>query len=106
MDVDVRFRHMTATSELRELAQRRASFALDRYQPHIEAVQLRLVDINGDHGGPDKRCQVMVLLHDGHEVIVQHDEANFPAAIASTTTAAKRALRRHLERQRPRRRAA
>ena len=60
MKIDVRFRGLAPSLELREHTQRRIHFHLSRFGAEVTAVVVRIADVNGPKAGVDKRCQVTV----------------------------------------------
>jgi hypothetical protein len=60
MKVEVRFRGVEASESLREHAVRRSHAGLSRFGAELEAVVVRIDDVNGPKGGVDKRCRVVV----------------------------------------------
>ena len=60
MKIDIRFRGFESQSSLRDHATRRAHAHLSRFGEEVTTVLVRLTDVNGPKGGPDKRCQVTV----------------------------------------------
>lgn len=101
MRIDVRFRHIPQTDEVKALAEERTLSALDCFESRIEGVTVRLTDINGPHGGPTKRCTVQVKLIGGHEAVINNEHASIEGAISEATTSAKVAVRRYLSKHRP-----
>jgi ribosome-associated translation inhibitor RaiA len=75
-------------------------FAADR----VLRVTVRLDDVNGDHGGDDKRCRVVVSLRQHRTVAVEAVDADLYAAIDAAGHTARRAVmrdvKRHIARQR------
>ncbi len=60
MRVQIRFRGLRGTQELREYVMRRIGFQLSRFGDKLSGVVVRIADINGPKGGVDKECQVTV----------------------------------------------
>ncbi|MCY7386542.1 MAG: HPF/RaiA family ribosome-associated protein [Burkholderiales bacterium] len=57
MQVLFKSRHPQAT-ELRDLTERRVRFVLRRLGWLVPLAEVQMSDVNGPHGGIDKRCQV------------------------------------------------
>lgn len=57
--------------QLRAYAERRLTFALRRFQPHVRHVRLRLTDVNGPKHGVDARCAVTAQLTNGKRLFVE-----------------------------------
>ena len=62
-------------AELRDLTERRVRFALRRLGWLVPRAEVQMSDVNGPHGGIDKRCQVQ-LMTDGAGSVVVASEAN------------------------------
>jgi ribosome-associated translation inhibitor RaiA len=60
---------------------------------------VRLSDINGPHGGADKRCHLQVMLNGLPDVVVEDTEADLYIAIDRATDRAGRTVVRKLNRQ-------
>ena len=58
MDIDIKFRGVAATEELRAHAHRQLDFHLRRFGHDVRRVVMRLDDDNGPRGGTDKRCSL------------------------------------------------
>ena len=76
-------------------AQRRLESALNRFAPRVRGVSVRVTDLNGPKGGPDKRCLVAVRLERPNRLIlieqVHEDEI---VAIGRAVDRAARAVAR------------
>ena len=60
---------------------------------------MRLSDINGPHGGADKRCHLQVVLAGLPDVVVEDTEADLYVAIDRATDRAGRTVVRRIDRQ-------
>ncbi len=60
MRVQVRLRGIKNAPSVIEYAHRRVHQHLSRFGRHVNGVTVRISDINGPRGGPDKRCQLTV----------------------------------------------
>ena len=76
MQIDIQARRFSLTDALRSHAERRLRFALTCCDDHIQRVVMRLSDINGPHGGADKRCHLQVVLAGLSDVVVEDTEAD------------------------------
>jgi ribosomal subunit interface protein len=81
MNVRIRTRGLRLGKNLRSHVERRAFFALDRFEDRIERVDVRLEDANGPRGGEDKLCRVEVRLR-GAPVPVRVSDRSADAASA------------------------
>jgi hypothetical protein len=55
------------------LARRRLEFTLGRFAGRVRSLTVRLTDVNGPGGGPDKKCLIAVRLTRPRRVIVIED---------------------------------
>jgi len=55
------------------LARTRLAFMLGRFAGRVRSLTVRLTDVNGPRGGPDKRCLIAVRLTRPRRVIVIED---------------------------------
>lgn len=60
MNIDVRFRGMAPSEDLRAHATRKVLWHFGRLAGAIDSVVVRIEDVNGPKGGLDTRCQVSV----------------------------------------------
>jgi ribosomal subunit interface protein len=100
MQFDIQGVNIPITPALLQHAQRRLSYAMDRFDSRIRAVTVRLSDVNGQRGGIDTRCVVEVRFTYGGHLIVQYIGQNAYVAIDQISTRLKRTITRHLSRQR------
>lgn len=88
--------------DLRAYIERRLHSALGRFADRIARVDVRLADDNGPRGETNKRCQAIISLVRGGQLIVEGNDSN-PYALASLVARrAGQSLRRHLDRRRVR----
>lgn len=88
--------------DLRAYIERRLDSALGRFADRIARVEVRLADDNGPRGETNKRCQVIISLVRGGQLIVEGNDSNPYALASQAARRAGRALRRHLDRRRVR----
>lgn len=105
MKIEVRFRNIEASDELREHVLRRIHFQLSRFNGVLRAVVVRIGDINGPKGGADKRCHVTVRGRALGQVTVDELSADARSAVDLALERAARAVGREIERGREARRA-
>ena len=60
MNVQIRFRGIDGSEDLKQHATRRIHQQLSRFGRDLTSVVLRIADENGPRGGRDKRCQLSV----------------------------------------------
>jgi len=60
MKMAINFRNLARNGKIVGYIDRRTSFAFARMRHKIEEVNITLSDINGQKGGVDKQCQVVV----------------------------------------------
>ncbi len=100
MQINIQARDFPLTSALSGHIERRLGFALSTRDEHIQRVVVRLSDINGPRGGPDKCCHIQVVLTHLPDVVIKDTEANLYAAIDRAADRAGRTIGRRLARQR------
>ena len=90
---------------LREYIDRHLYFALGRFGPAIDHVDIRLGDTNGPRGGVDKRCRIVVRLRaaDSTSIAIDDVDKSLHAAIARATARVGRTVARTLDRKRGKR---
>ena len=89
------------TKGLREYIDRCLYFALGRFGPAIDHVDVRVGDINGPRGGVDKHCRIVVKLRasGSNPIAIDDNDEDLRAAIARTSDRAGRAVARAIERK-------
>lgn len=100
MRIDIQASHFSVTDALRNYTERRLRFALTFCNAHIQRIVVRLSDINGPRGGPDKCCHLQVMLIGYHDVVVDDVESDLYVAIDRAANRAGRTVRRRLTRRR------
>ena len=104
MRLDIQTRSFDLTPYMRTHIERRVHHAFDRVIRDIAVVEVRLGDINGPRGGPDKRCGLVVRLTDGQAVIVREIDTCAYGVVDRATTRAKRLVKDRLRKRVQRRR--
>lgn len=104
MRVQVRGSNMMVNDGIRRHAENRLQFALDRFGNRIQEVIVRITDVSGPKGGPEKQAAVDVWMKPSRHVRVEDHQADIYAAIDSVADRVGRALAREVDRLRnPRR---
>ena len=68
--ISIRARSVDWSDELRDIVERRISFAVDRYKTQVKYISVYLADVNGPRGGVDKICQITADLDHGDPVMI------------------------------------
>jgi putative sigma-54 modulation protein len=92
------------TDAIEQHARQRVELSLATASEHINSVSVRLSDINGDRGGEDKRCRIVVSLKNLNVVVVDAVDRDLYVAIDHAVSRIKDTVWRHLKRQRTLRR--
>ena len=98
MSLSVVDRNGALTDELRELLNRRVSYALSRFDSRIRHKTAIFEDINGPRGGVDKLCRITVKLHRAGDVVVRAEDADISKCITRAAERIGRAVSRTIER--------
>ncbi|MFO0927083.1 MAG: hypothetical protein U0736_08575 [Gemmataceae bacterium] len=99
MQVDIRRQGIEIDEEARARVERRLDFALGRMDRHVMRVWVHLADENGQRGGIDKRCRILVRLQHLPDVLIEDHDANLNCLIDRTVNRAGLAVRRELSRR-------
>lgn len=102
MRLELRSSNIALTEPMRNHVARRLAFALRRFAHRVERVTVRLVDINGPKGGPDKRCRIVVRLSPAESVIVEATDSDAYAAVSQAALRLDEAVARTVSKRRPR----
>ena len=88
------------TPSLEKFTRSRVKKALGKCADNIERVVVRLKDINGPKGGPDKHCSVEIIISRSPILIISNVSSDMYHSIQHTTKKAARTALRHLDRRR------
>lgn len=83
-----------------EEIERRMMFALDQFDSWVVDATVYVEDINGNKGGIDKSCRVLVNLRSGKTIKVEDIDAELMAAVARAADRLSNAVGREIERKR------
>ncbi len=104
MNIDTRTIGFELTPALAERVDTQVRWALSAVAEHVVRVTVRLDDVNGDHGGVDKRCRIVVTLARHGSAVAAVTSTNLYAAIDEAAhclrRSAQRSLTRHVGRER------
>lgn len=105
MNTDIHARGFALTTALREAVEREAQDLRRRQPRRIGALAVRLFDVNGTRGGPDKGCLVHARLERGASVVVATEvDSDLYRAIERAFAKLRRGMRTALARGRATRR--
>lgn len=91
---ELRSGNLSVSLALREHVGRKLSFALSRLAHRVRSVVVRIVDINGTRGGPDKRCRILANMKDGTTIVVQAVDHDTYVAVSQAATRLEGAISR------------
>lgn len=100
MRLEIQSQGFELTARLSEYVTKRLAYGLARGDDAILRVSVRLSDINGTRGAPDKRCYIEVQLKNAPAVVIEDIEADLYLAIDRAGERAGRTLIRRLARRR------
>ena len=81
-----------------DLVRRRLEYAFGRFEGRVQALSVRLKDLNGPRGGRDKLCQITVKLERPRRVIIVEDvDAELEAAVSRAADRAARSVARAVQ---------
>src|SRR5688572_4691067 len=82
----------------------RVNRSLGAASRQVSGVSVRLGDINGDRGGTDKRCRVVVSLRQLRTIVVEAVDRDLYTAVDDALARTGESVRRHVKRRRTLRR--
>lgn len=100
MQIDIGGTNIKLTPSLTGHIERRVHLALEWASEWITGVMVRVSDINGPRGGADKRCRMVLWLHNRQTLTVQTVNADLYAAVDEASSKLRRILTRRLARRR------
>jgi ribosome-associated translation inhibitor RaiA len=89
MKMSLQFKDLQVAAADRKRIEDRIRLALSRFAPLVQGVTATVTDENGNRGGIDKRCRLVVRLRAG--TVVVNEQAS--AVMAAVTQAAERTAR-------------
>jgi len=101
MRLDIRGLDIDLTDALMVHVQKQLKQALARSSARIGTVHVYVNDVNGPHGGIDKRCQLEVAFHGGGTAFVEDVNKDMYVAISRAAARLKRMVRRQSDRRHP-----
>jgi ribosome-associated translation inhibitor RaiA len=104
MNLKIQSRAMKLSAGLKRNVVKRVQNAFYVRQDCIQRINVKLSDINGPHGGVDKRCQIHLIVPHMPDIIVKETQQNIYSAVYHACVRAKDALDRKLSRMRVRKR--
>lgn len=100
--IEVRSSNVAVSVALREHISRRIDFAVRRFAHRIARIVVRLTDVNGPKGGPDKRCRIVARLSPERSVLVEATDADAYVAVSQAAIRLDERVARELARRRAR----
>lgn len=100
MKLTVRLRDMDDAAGLKELVEKKISFAIDRISPKIDELSVVVSDTNGPRGGVDKRCSIRGVLGGGQPVSVDEQGADARSAVNCAVKSLRVSILRRMSRSR------
>ena len=100
--LDLRSPNVPISVALREHVVRRLDFAVRRFAHRIARVVVRIVDVNGPRGGPDKRCRIVAHLEGAQTALVEATDSDAYVAVSQAALRLDERVSRALTRRRPR----
>lgn len=85
-----------------EVLHTRLEFALSRFEARLGRIAVYLHDLNGDKGGVDKQCKVVVPLRRGKSIVMEDRDSNWPALFDRISERLGYNVSKELERRRGR----
>lgn len=104
MRYEIRSRGVEVTDRLRAHVAERLRHALAHFGGQPPEVRVYLRDVNGPRGGLDKQCRVVVEMPRYGRVVLTGTDTDVYAAVTSTVSRARFAVRQRVKRRLARRR--
>lgn len=83
-----------------EEIERRMMFALDQFDSWVVDATVYVEDVNGNKGGIDKSCRVLVNLRSGKTIKVEDIDSELMAAVARAADRLSNVVGREIEKKR------
>ena len=102
MNLNIQSHAMKLSGALKRNVIKRVQNTFNVRQDCIQRIHVRLSDINGPHGGIDKRCQIHLIVPHMPDIVIKETQENIYSAVYHACVRAKDALDRKLTRMRAR----
>lgn len=99
MNLQISSRNVELTQETHDLIERRVQFALERFSEQIRSVTLTIQDINGDRGGEDKQCRMLVEFTSRGSVNAAHVASTIESAATQVIERLAHTVGREMDRR-------
>jgi ribosome-associated translation inhibitor RaiA len=100
MNIHVQSRNVPIDDALRAMLTAQLNTAIGRRSRHVAGVVVSFTDINGERGGADKQCRVVISMPRHEPVVVTKTGEDLRALIDQVVASVTRAMRRRIERRR------
>lgn len=99
MNLHVQSKSFSLTKMLKKYVNKKVASSINPREDYIQRVNVHLSDINGPHGGVDKRCHVHLVMSHMPDIVIRDTQENLYTAIDRAFSRAKVALTRKLSRR-------
>ena len=80
------------------LARQRLEFALGRFAGRVRSLTMRLTEVNGPRGGPDKKCLITVrLTRPRHVIVIEDVDTDHNVVVSRAAERTSRAVSRAVQ---------
>lgn len=104
MHLDIQARSFNLTLSLNNYLHKRIRTSISPRAEYIRRINVRLSDINGPHGGVDKRCQLHLIMPHLADIVIEETQDNLYSAIDTAVARTREVLDRKLTRVQDRKR--
>jgi ribosomal subunit interface protein len=104
MQLQVNGLHVDLTDTLLDHVDKRFRFALDRVEPRVSRVSVRLADLNGRTNGGPKECKVLVKLNSGDTIVLHEKGTDVFDLVDRASDKTKRLISKKIDKKRTQRR--
>lgn len=98
MNLYIHTHPFSLSTALRDFVEKKLKKTAAKHISLIHRVDVRITDLNGPKGGPDKRCQISFSLPGRKTLTLEHTHSN---AYAALTAVVKRASRQLTQKYKP-----
>ncbi len=100
MQLQIHRQNIRLDQDQLEEIERRMMFALDQFDSWVVDASVHVEDVNGNKGGIDKACRVLVNLRSGKTIKVEDIDAELMAAVSRAADRLSNAVGREIEKKR------
>lgn len=100
MELEIRGQHIRVGDQLHEQVERQMNYALGQFESWVSGATVILEDVNGEKGGIDKQCRILVNLKGGKTLKIEDIDTEFSVAVNRAADRLGQVISREVDKRR------